>query len=229
MNRWRPWLCLSLFGHPQLAGSLHSASFQACHENAIGFELAKAGCLEQSKTRNTQFNLQWRPWRVLCNCYGHALSCTELAFRHATETHLEFKVAHKDEEKKKLAIYRAWPWISNCWEWDPNSGLSGLESSALTTRPRRLGANLRRDATSRLLFLDQSVLADFDPRKKKTTGFKTRSLSGTSNDGRRNEIGWLHCTTTLNYEAYHTAEEHATRISLECEKCDGEKQSRNKH
>ena len=89
-------------------------------------------------------------------------------------------------KKKKLAIYRAWPWISNCWEWDPNSGLSGFESSALTTRPRRLGANLRRDATSRLLFLNQSVLADFDPRKKKkTTGFKTRSLSGTSNNLKR--------------------------------------------
>ena len=70
-------------------------------------------------------------------------------------------------KKNKLAIYRAWPWISNCWEWDPNSGLSGFKSSALTTRPRRLGANLRRDATSRLLFLNQSVLADFDPRKKK--------------------------------------------------------------
>ena len=75
-------------------------------------------------------------------------------------------MANKDKEKK-LAIYRAWPWISNCWEWDSNSGLSGIESSALTTRPSRLGANLRRDATSRLLFLDQSVLADFDPRKKK--------------------------------------------------------------
>ena len=32
--------------------------------------------------------------------YGHALSCTELAFRHATETHLEFKVENKDEETK---------------------------------------------------------------------------------------------------------------------------------
>ena len=84
------------------------------------------------------------------------------------------------QRKKKLAIYRSWPWISNCWEWDSNSGLSGIEPRALTTRPRRLGANLRRDATSRLLFLNQSVLADFDDRKKKTTGFKTRSLSGTS-------------------------------------------------
>ena len=71
------------------------------------------------------------------------------------------------QRKKKLAIYRSWPWISNCWEWDSNSGLSGIEPRALTTRPRRLGANLRRDATSRLLFLNQSVLADFDDRKKK--------------------------------------------------------------
>ena len=53
-------------------------------------------------------------------------------------------------------------------------------ASALTTRPRRLGANLRRDATSRSLFLNQSVLADFEDRKK-THGFKTRCLSGTSN------------------------------------------------
>ena len=92
-------------------------------------------------------------------------------------------MANKDKEKK-LAIFRAWPWISNCWERDSNSGLSGIESSALTTRPSRLGANLRRDATSRLLFLDQSVLADFDPRKKKEPHFKTRSLSGTSNNAK---------------------------------------------
>ena len=71
------------------------------------------------------------------------------------------------QRKKKLAICRSWPWISICWLWDSNSGLSGIEPRALTTRPRRLGANLRRDATSRLLFLNQSVLADFDPRKKK--------------------------------------------------------------
>ena len=71
------------------------------------------------------------------------------------------------QRKKKLAIYRSWPWISNCWLWDSNSGLSGIKPRALTTRPRRLGANLCRDATSRLLFLNQSVLADFDPRKKK--------------------------------------------------------------
>ena len=75
------------------------------------------------------------------------------------------------QRKKKLAIYRSWPWISNCWLWDSNSGLSGIEPRALTTRPRRLGANLRRDATSRLLFLNQSVLADFDPRKKKKSAF----------------------------------------------------------
>ena len=71
------------------------------------------------------------------------------------------------QRKKKLAIYRSWPWISKCWEWDSNSGLSGIEPRALTTRPRRLGANLRRDPTSRILFINQSVLADFDDRKKK--------------------------------------------------------------
>ena len=85
-------------------------------------------------------------------------------------------------KKKKQAIYSAWPWISNCWEWDPNSGLSGLESSALTTRPRCLGANLRRDVTSHVLFLNQPVLADFDDRRK-NSHFKTPSLSGTSNNG----------------------------------------------
>ena len=37
----------------------------------------------------------------LCKCvYGHALSCAELAFRHATERHLEFQVANKDKERK---------------------------------------------------------------------------------------------------------------------------------
>ena len=115
--------------------------------------------------------------KFLCNCvYGHALSCTELAFRHATETHLEFGVANKDE---KQPIYRAWPWISNCWEWDPNCGLSGLESSALTTRPRRLGANLRHDVTR---IVPQPISAcRLWPQKKKDSHFKTRSLSGTSN------------------------------------------------
>ena len=60
-------------------------------------------------------------------------------------------------------------------------GTSGYRVQRSTTRPSRLGANLRRNATSRLLFLDQSALADFDPRKKKERHFKTRSLSGTSN------------------------------------------------
>ena len=46
-------------------------------------------------------------------------------------------------------------------------GTFGYRVQRSTTRPSRLGANLRRDATSRLLFLDQSALADFDPRKKK--------------------------------------------------------------
>ena len=108
--------------------------------------------------------------------YAHALSCTE----HMSRKRIWSLKWQTKTKKKKLAIYRAWPWISNCWKWDSNSGLSGIESSALTTRPSRLGANLRRDATSRLLFLDQSVLADFDPRKKKEPHFKTRSLSGTS-------------------------------------------------
>ena len=111
--------------------------------------------------------------------YAHALSCTE----HMSRKRIWSLKWQTKTKKKKLTIYRSWPWISNCWEWDSNSGLSGIEPRALTTRPRRLGANLRRDATSRLLFLNQSVLADFDDRKKKkTTGFKTRSLSGTSNN-----------------------------------------------
>ena len=72
-----------------------------------------------------------------------------------------------------------------CWEQDSNLGPLGLASSALTTRPRCLFNEvliLRRDATSRVLFLSQSVLADFQHRKKNTTGFKTRCLSGTSNN-----------------------------------------------
>ena len=98
-----------------------------------------------------------------CCVYAHALSCTE----HMSRKRIWSLKWQTKTKKKKLAIYRSWPWISNCWLWDSNSGLSGIEPRALTTRPRRLGANLRRDATSRLLFLNQSVLADFDPRKKK--------------------------------------------------------------
>ena len=94
--------------------------------------------------------------------YAHALSCTE----HMSRKRIWSLKWQTKTKKKKLTIYRSWPWISNCWEWDSNSGLSGIEPRALTTRPRRLGANLRRDATSRLLFLNQSVLADFDDRKK---------------------------------------------------------------
>ena len=111
-----------------------------------------------------------------CCVYAHALSCTE----HMSRKRIWSLKWQTKTKKKKLAIYRSWPWISNCWLWDSNSGLSGIEPRALTTPPRRLGANLRRDATSRLLFLDQSVLADFDPRKK-NLHFKTRSLSATSN------------------------------------------------
>ena len=98
-----------------------------------------------------------------CCVYAHALSCTE----HMSRKRIWSLKWQTKTKKKKLAIYRSWPWISNCWLWDSNSGLSGIEPRALTTRPRRLGANLRRDATSHLLFLNQSVLADFDPRKKK--------------------------------------------------------------
>ena len=98
-----------------------------------------------------------------CCVYAHALSCTE----HMSRKRIWSLKWRTKTKKKKLAIYRSWPWISNCWLWDSNSGLSGIEPRALTTRPRRLGANLRRDATSRLLFLNQSVLADFDPRKKR--------------------------------------------------------------
>ena len=120
--------------------------------------------------------------------YAHALSCTE----HMSRKRIWSLKWQTKTKKKKLAIYRAWPWISNCWKWDSNSGLSGIESSALTTRPGRLGANLRRDATSRLLFLDQSVLADFDPRKK-NPHFKTRSLSGTSNYNSRRKNASISC------------------------------------
>ena len=38
--------------------------------------------------------------------YGPALSHTKLAFRHATETHLEFEVAKKDKEKNWLFTER---------------------------------------------------------------------------------------------------------------------------
>ena len=120
-------------------------------------------------------------YTFLCNCvYGHALSCTERSVQASHGNAFGVRSLKQRPRKKKLAIYRAWPWISNCWEWDPNSGLLGLESSALTTRPRRRGANLRCDVTSHVLFLNQSVLADFDNRKKKDSHFMTRSLSGTS-------------------------------------------------
>ena len=108
------------------------------------------------------------------------LVALSVAFRHATETHLEFEVANKDEEKKSWLFTERGLGFQTAGS-GTNSGLSGLESSALTTRPRRPGANLRRNATSHVLFLNQSVLADFDDRKKIVSHFKTRSLSGTSN------------------------------------------------
>ena len=55
----------------------------------------------------------------------------QLVFTHATETWV-----WSGKERKKAGYYRAWLWIWNCWEQDPNSGLPGLESSALTTQPR---------------------------------------------------------------------------------------------
>ena len=94
------------------------------------------------------------------------LVALSVAFRHATETHLEFEVANKDEDKKKAGYLQSVALDFKLLGVDPNSGLSGLESSALTTRPRRQGANWRREATSHVLFLNQSVLADFDDRKK---------------------------------------------------------------
>ena len=178
---------------------LHSASFQACHGNIIGFEVAKAGyshnlavdfklglpsgnrpgdlrvsspalfstrcdtrrpteqshCgsvvlvvteLQQCSTmwinmnannsrpkRETQLNLRWWQWRVLHYAILCLQSCTELAFRYGNGN--AFRLWSGKQRQKKLAIYRAWPWISNCWVCDPNSGLSGLESSALTTQP----------------------------------------------------------------------------------------------
>ena len=66
-----------------------------------------------------------------------------------------------------MATVKSVKFLCNCVYGHALSCTRGLESSALTTRPRRLGANLRRDATSRLLFFNQSVLADFDDRKKK--------------------------------------------------------------
>ena len=71
----------------------------------------------------------------------HSLSCTE----HMSRKRIWSLKWQTKTKKKRLAIYRSWPWIPNCWEWDSNSGLSGIESRALTTRPRRLGANLRDD------------------------------------------------------------------------------------
>ena len=107
--------------------------------------------------RETQLNFRWRTWRYAILYYAHALSCTE----HMSRKRIWSLKWQTKTKKKKLAIYRSWPWNSNYWEWDSNSGLSGIGPRALTTRPRRLGANL-----PCLLFLNQSVLADFNDRKK---------------------------------------------------------------
>ena len=108
-------------------------------------------------TRNSRFRLDSE---MLLLSSG---ICRPCQFEHQ-ETPTVNVVLTVEKEKDPL-FYRSWPWISNCWEWDSNSRLSGIEPRALTTRPRRLGANLRRDATSCLLFLNQSVLADFDEKK----------------------------------------------------------------
>ena len=94
------------------------------------------------------------------------LLALSVAFRHATETHLGFQVANKDGEKK-AGYLQSVALDFKLLGVGPELGTFGLESSALTTRPRRPGANLRRDLTSHVLFLNQSVLADFDDRKKK--------------------------------------------------------------
>ena len=62
-------------------------------------------------------------------CLRHALSCIELAFRHATETHLEFEAANKDEEKKAGDLQSV-ALDFKLLEVGPNSGLLVLESSA---------------------------------------------------------------------------------------------------
>ena len=58
------------------------------------------------------------------------------------------------------------------------------------------------DATSHVLFLNQSVLADFDDRKKKSD-FKTRSLSGTSKKKpKRESMGHLRNETVTKHEKF---------------------------
>ena len=119
----------------------------------------------------------------LCNCaYGHALSCTELAFRHATETHLEFEVANKDEEKK-AGYLQSVALDFKLLGVGPELGTFGsrVQRSGHSTTPPR-------DATSHVLFLNQSVLVDFDDRKKRDSHCKTRSLSGTSNDATKDSL-----------------------------------------
>ena len=119
-------------------------------------------------------------YTFLCNCvYGHVLSCTERSVQACHGNAFGVRSRKQRRRKKKLAIYRAWPWISNCWEWDPNSGLSGLESSALTTLPRRTICV----ATRRHTYCSSTnqCLQTLTTEKKTDSHFKTRSLSGTSN------------------------------------------------
>ena len=78
--------------------------------------------------------------KFLCNCvYGHALSCTELGFRHATETHLEFEVANKDEEEKKAGDLQSVALDFKLLGVGPELGTSGSRvqrSDHSTTPPR---------------------------------------------------------------------------------------------
>ena len=47
-------------------------------------------------------------YKFLCNCvYGHALSCTERSVQACTETHLEFEVVNKDDEKIKAGYLQS--------------------------------------------------------------------------------------------------------------------------
>ena len=115
-------------------------------------------------------------------CYGHALSCTELAFRHATETHLELEVANKDEEKKS--------WLST------ERGLGFQTAGNKTwTRDFRVSSPalwpldhaakvLICVATQRHTYCSSTnqCLQTLTTEKKKDSHFKTRSLSGTSNN-----------------------------------------------
>ena len=70
--------------------------------------------------------------------YGRALNCTELAFRHATEKHLEFEVANKDKEKKAGYLQSVALDFKLLGVGDPNSGVgSQVQSSNHSITPPR--------------------------------------------------------------------------------------------